>query len=240
MENLFKRLLAVQADIDAIEKGGKNESQGYAFVRAADVASTVRKALLKQGVYCATSVHAVGDPLVIERANKSPIIYANVTGTMTFVNVDEPTERITVNITGHGMAYGEDKGIYKAITGAIKYGLRTAFLIPDEKMDPEIDEVAPAAPTPLLVGQQPVPRPEAPKLASMATDKQKAMVRAEARKLATPLDGEAFRQFVAFVTGKHSSKDLEIGDIDAILLKFKNAELVEEFATATYGEAASS
>ena len=74
----------------------------------------------------------------------------------------------------------------------------------------------------------------------MATDKQKAMVRAEARKLTPPLDGEAFRQFVYFVTGKHSSKDLEIGDIDKILLKFKETGLVEEFATATYGEASSS
>lgn len=242
--NLYQRLLAVQADIDAVEKGGTNTAQGYDYVRATDVASAVRKALIKHGVYCSTSLNSDRVPIVIERPNKSPIIYATVDGVMNFINVDDPNERTAVSIVGHGLNYGGDKGIYAAITGAIKYGLRTAFLIPDEN-DPEVPEVeithivpgnlAPATTVlPVLVGQPPTPRADEPKVASMATDRQKAMIRAEARKVG--LDGDAFKAFVAMTTGKTTSKDLEIGDIDIVLTKIKDAELVEQFATATYGE----
>jgi hypothetical protein len=258
--NLFQRLLAVQADIDRVEKGGTNETQGYAFVRASDVASAVRKAMIAHGVYCSTSITSTQDVRVIDRPNKSPILYAELNGEMTFINVDDPKDQLTVGIAGHGMAYGEDKGIYKAITGAIKYGLRTAFLIPDDS-DPEAEKPAISSgfisALPLtrkdvglpfpdhagmsvdevpLIGQKPVSRPETPKLASMATDRQKALLRAKGREVG--LEGDAFKAFVAMTTGKTTSKDLEIGDVDRVLLKFADKELVEQFATATYGETA--
>ena len=70
----------------------------------------------------------------------------NVTGTMnyvqltimvTFIDADSG-DRVTVQGIGWGSDTG-DKAPYKALTGAIKYCLRMAFVIPDES-DPENDK----------------------------------------------------------------------------------------------------
>lgn len=229
-KNLYQRLLAIQSEIDGIEKAGTNESQGYKFLRAVDVTKVVRTLLVKHGVYVATGLRQMQHPQVIDRPNKSAFILATVDGTMTFVNVDVPTETLVIDITGSGGAFGEDKGAYKAITGAIKYGLRAAFLIPDEADDPEVTvtDTVVVPPPPIFIPTV------VNHTTNLASDKQKAMVRAEARKQG--LEGENLRAFMLLTTGKQSSKQLEIGDIDILLMKLGDAELVNDFATATIGE----
>ncbi len=258
--------LALAVDmIDGIDKKGRNEAQGYDFLRAVDVTRAVREVLVNVGVYAAVSIDRQ-TTTIIPRDTKPPLILSDVEGAITFHNTATPGESITIRAAGQGADYGGDKATPKAITSLIKYALRSAFLIPDETTDPENDSaehppVVSAEQPPLRTAERPVtgrtaappisarpphdqmidgparpvpPRPEpAPALAS---DTMKAKLRVEARKVG--LDGPAFKAFMVAVTGKASSKELTIGDIDRALAKLKDSELVAEFATATYGEQA--
>lgn len=227
--------LALAVDlIDGIDKRGRNDAQGYDFIRAVDVTRVVRDVLVNVGVYAAVSIDRQ-TTTIIPRDTKPPVILSDVEGTLTFYNTATPSESITIRAVGQGADYGGDKATPKAVTSLIKYGLRAAFLIPDET-DPENDSaeqppVAPASQSPAPPAQ---PRPTPPP--ALASDTMKAKLRVEARKVG--LDGPAFKAFMVAVTGKASSKELTIGDIDRALAKLKDAELVTEFATATYGEQA--
>ena len=229
--------LALAVDmIDGIDKKGRNEAQGYDFLRAVDVTRAVREVLVNVGVYAAVSIDRQ-TTTIIPRDTKPPLILSDVEGAITFHNTAAPGESITIRAAGQGADYGGDKATPKAITSLIKYALRSAFLIPDETTDPENDAVeqplaAPADRPAAAVTAPPRPEP-APALAS---DTMKAKLRVEARKVG--LDGPAFKAFMVAVTGKASSKELTIGDIDRALAKLRDSELVAEFATATYGEQA--
>ena len=135
MKELAKKLVLAVKAIDAVEKRGKNEKQGYAYVKATDVASVVRTVLADHGVAFTY------DCIETERWEKQ----TNAGGLLFFVQLkiavtftdQETGDSITAGGFGWGMDSG-DKAIYKAMTGALKYALRMNFLIPDE-LDPEND-----------------------------------------------------------------------------------------------------
>jgi hypothetical protein len=139
---LARKMVAAVADIDAVEKHGRNDVQKYAYVKAADVAIEVRRAFKKHGIAFA---YSVGSAERWDAPTKSG-------GTMQFVQLhidatftDADTgESLTVGGIGWGSDTG-DKAPYKAMTGALKYILRMNCLIPDES-DPENDRDEKATP----------------------------------------------------------------------------------------------
>lgn len=149
MKELAKKLVLAVKAIDAVEKRGKNEKQGYAYVRATDVASTVREVLAEQGIAFTY------DCIDTERWEK----VTNSGGTLFFVQLkiavtfteQDSGDSVTVGAIGWGMDSG-DKAIYKAMTGALKYALRMNFLIPDE-LDPENDSDHPTEPRKEVIRQ---------------------------------------------------------------------------------------
>jgi ERF superfamily len=129
------KLVAAMKAIDAVGKRGHNVKHDYDYVKAADVANEVRKALNDAGIAFTYS-------LVREEHWEKPTLsggllyFCQLIVEMSFID-SETGESLSVNGVGWGTDT-MDKAPYKAMTGALKYGLRMNFLIPDES-DPEND-----------------------------------------------------------------------------------------------------
>jgi hypothetical protein len=135
MKSLGKKLVLAMKAIDAVEKSGKNEKQGYKYVKATDVAREVRGALAAQGIafgYSVTKMDRWTQPTLSGGTMNFVELWADVT-----FSDSESDESVTYGGVGWGMDTG-DKGPYKAMTGLLKYALRMNFMIPDES-DPESD-----------------------------------------------------------------------------------------------------
>lgn len=133
---LLAKLAKIVAAIDHVEKSGRNEFHKYNYVRAADVAWVVRKALSEQNIYLVSDVVEVRNYEI--PAKEGMMQAVDVKMEFSLFDGDSPeTSPVVLHAWGTGTDKG-DKAIYKAQTGALKYGLRHAFLIPDES-DPEAD-----------------------------------------------------------------------------------------------------
>ena len=134
---LVQKLVKVYEEVDHVEKRGKNAAQDYKYVKAGDLAHAVRNALLKLNVYAQAVFSDVRPWNFTTSSGKSQNAF-DVLCTLTFIDGDNPegTKYISTGI-GSGADFG-DKGIFKAQTGALKYALRNAFLVPDDT-DPEND-----------------------------------------------------------------------------------------------------
>lgn len=133
-KNIYRRLADVVGDMGHIEKNGHNSSQNYDYVQASDVLAAVRPLFLKHGLVV---VPDVGTLHSIDPSPKGTQLITTVGITFTVVNVDTPEERFTFNSIGSG-ADSNDKGVFKAITGGIKYGLMELLMLSTGD-DPERD-----------------------------------------------------------------------------------------------------
>lgn len=137
--NLTQKLIQVYEKVDHIEKRGHNKNQNYDYVRAADMIHAIRKALLELNVYAEVNMFNERQYTIArEKAPNAPFAAIDVRCVMVFRDADSG-DTLTASGVGTGADVG-DKAAYKAQTGAIKYALRNAFLIPDEASDPEADE----------------------------------------------------------------------------------------------------
>ena len=134
--NVYQRLLKVVAEVNHVDKSGRNEFHKYDYVKAADLAHPIRNALTENGVFAEFDITSeVWDKLVTRNGEAQ---HCKVVGSIVFINVDTPTDRTEAKrCIGEGSDNG-DKASYKAMTGAVKYALRNAFLVPDQA-DPEAD-----------------------------------------------------------------------------------------------------
>lgn len=115
---LREKLHAIMAEVNFIEKDKTNEHFNYEYASEQAIKEALHPQLVKHKVLFAmdvTDVHKEGSITTIR------VVY-------TFTDV-ETGEEITRTFAGCG-ADNQDKGLYKAITGAIKYILTTTFLIP--------------------------------------------------------------------------------------------------------------
>lgn len=134
--SLAKKMVAAMGDIEAVTKTGKNEKQGYKYVKAADVANEVRKVLVKHGIAMFYSVESSSR---WEKPTNSggSMFFCELLVRVTFEDMDSGETMVQ-----QGIGWGADtleKAPYKAMTGALKYVLRMTFLIPDEE-DPENEQ----------------------------------------------------------------------------------------------------
>jgi hypothetical protein len=136
---LLEKMLEIYKTVDFIPKNGYNKSQSYKFMRAADVVIELRKNLIAQRVYVEVNYGFSGPAYTIarEKAPNAPFSAVSVVCTLVFHDLDS-TQTLTASGVGTGCDTN-DKAGYKAMTGALKYALKNAFLVPDEA-DPEGDE----------------------------------------------------------------------------------------------------
>ncbi|MED1950474.1 ERF family protein [Brevibacillus centrosporus] len=133
---LVKKLARVMQDVKYIQKKGYNSFHKYKYATEADVAEKVREILSEQNVIMIPNMtsHSVREHLT-SKGNREYIVTVN----MEFKFIDGDTgEELIFHMVGEGQDAG-DKATYKAITGAQKYALMKAFMIPTGD-DPEADE----------------------------------------------------------------------------------------------------
>ncbi|KYG28139.1 ERF family protein [Alkalihalobacillus trypoxylicola] len=132
---LVKKLARVMKEVKSIPKNGFNKFHKYNYVLESDVAEKVREILADENIMMIPNMTYQS---VREHKNHKGNIEYIATVVMEFTFYDGDTgEEICFQVPGEGQDAG-DKAIYKAITGAQKYAMMKAFMIPTGD-DPETD-----------------------------------------------------------------------------------------------------
>lgn len=138
MNNLkiLTKLHSIQSKIEKMEKDGKNSFQHYNYLSETQITIKMKHLLDEQKVLFIPSSKVIGSK---EWDNSKGVkqILTGVEVSYRFYDVDSG-EFIEGVAAGQGVDSG-DKGVYKAITGAIKYIYMKTFNIPTGD-DPEKDD----------------------------------------------------------------------------------------------------
>lgn len=174
-KNLYAKLAEVMAEIGYVEKRGHNTFHGYRYVTEADLVDAVRDKLAARNVVVLPSLTGIEErPIKTAKGKDSTITTARVA--FTFCDGDTGQTH-TAEWAGAGDDPA-DKGLYKAMTGAAKYFLMKAFLIPtgdDPEADAGTDERSSG-------GQASAPPPPEPKISE--DDARKLYAEAQAANIA--------------------------------------------------------
>lgn len=135
-KTLVKKLAQVMQQVKYIQKRGYNTFNNYKYATESDVAEKIREELAAQNVVMIPSVVSHSTREHTNRKGNTEYI-STVKMDFTFIDGDSG-EQFVFSMVGEGQDAG-DKGPYKAITGAQKYALMKAFMIPTGD-DPEADE----------------------------------------------------------------------------------------------------
>lgn len=127
--NIYQRISAIMADISNVAKEDKKVNNQYTFVSHDAVTAALHPLLVEHGV--------VAVPSVTERTQDGN--RTDVTLETTFVNIDNPEDKISIISFGYGIDQ-QDKGPGKAVSYAYKYGLLKMFALGTGD-DPEKDNV---------------------------------------------------------------------------------------------------
>ena len=133
-KTLTSKLLEVSKAIKYLEKDKTNKMQGYSYLSEAKIKETIKKAFEDSGIIFNYSTESVREYEVSPTRNGTKQFVTIANGKYSFIDVDSDHE-LNGTWFGSGTDTG-DKGLYKAITGGIKYVLNTNFLIPTGD-DPE-------------------------------------------------------------------------------------------------------
>lgn len=140
--NIYESINAVMADIGAIGKNSKNQTQGFMFRGIDAVMNALAPALIKHKVFVVPEILTQTRE---ERTNAkgTTLIYSICQVKYTFYAEDG--SNISAVVIGEGMDTG-DKATNKAMSIAFKYACFQTFCIPTEEMvdpDAESHEVKP-------------------------------------------------------------------------------------------------
>jgi len=134
-ETIHNKLAKILGEISRVPKNGYNTHHKYPYVTESDLLDYIRPLLAKHGISITVSVENVVD-------------FPNLTGSSSFITqveclitITDGIQSITTKAFGRGIDT-QEKGIYKAITGAIKYWLFKNFLVSTGD-DPETDTKEP-------------------------------------------------------------------------------------------------
>jgi len=122
--SLLTKLAAVRSEIGAIEKRGRNNHHHYDYVKAEDVTQRVRELFADQGLVL------LPECVNHERHGNMTVAHLNIT----IADTESGEERAFAWVSEGSDS--QDKGIYKAYTGGMKYFLMNLLMIPSTE-DPE-------------------------------------------------------------------------------------------------------
>ena len=144
MKNILKKIYLIQKDIDVIPKEGFNNFNKYNYLMEAQVTTKIKELLDKHQVVFNYS-SKVTETKDYQGAKGDTQFLVTVEVIYSFYDV-ESGESFCGIACGQGSDKG-DKGVYKAITGAIKYVYMKTFNIPTgdncEKYSPKNTNYAP-------------------------------------------------------------------------------------------------
>jgi len=127
MKAILKKLHAIMSEVDFIEKDKKNDHFKYTYASEYAIKTALHEKLVAHGVLFTLSATDVKKDDQITTVNFH----------YRFIDI-ESAEELVGTFAGQGQD-NADKGVWKAVTGAIKYILTSTFLIPTGD-DPEADE----------------------------------------------------------------------------------------------------
>lgn len=140
-ESFYERLLGVIQGASYVQKKGKNKEQNYNYAMEADFLELVKPLLIKAGIVPIPTYTVIGNEQVQTQAGKPANL---VTVDLSLILQDAySAERVVVQSIGQGRD-PQDKACYKAMTGAMKYALAKAFLVPTGDDPEEESEETPA------------------------------------------------------------------------------------------------
>ncbi len=160
---IYKRLIAINKDVRAIDKSRKNQQQGFVFRGIDDIMNELHASFAAHGVIilprCIESVVDEGT------TSRGGVMYrVRLTCEYTFVADDGSS--VTASAIGEAMDSG-DKAHNKAMSIALKYILLQMFLIPT-KEDKDPDAITPPATNGFAKPQQPAAPSVDPKMVAKA------------------------------------------------------------------------
>lgn len=140
MENLpigiYKKMHEIMKRVAYLEKAGKNTQQNYKYLSERQIKEELHKTFVELGVVPHFSSREVSFESVGRTKSGADMWLTKVETTFRFTDVDDGSF-VEGTMPGQGSDTG-DKGVYKAITGSIKYALSSEFLIASGD-DPEED-----------------------------------------------------------------------------------------------------
>ena len=146
-KTIYQKMHAIMSEVGVIEKDKTNSFQKYEYASEFAIKKHLQPLLVKHGVLFNISI--VEQSVIEGKDSKGQDKLTTLAKfRYSFTSVDD-AQQIEGEFFGQGQDAG-DKGLYKAITGAIKYILTSSFLIPTGD-DPESDTSprnAPVRPTP--------------------------------------------------------------------------------------------
>jgi hypothetical protein len=137
IDKLAPALIAAQSEMGGVGKSGTNTFDRYSYATLEDYVKAIRKPLAKHGLSIVTSV-MFPERLEPRKTAKGNLEHAVNVG-ITIRLVHESGQWIETQSMGEGQDRA-DKALYKAITGARKYGLASLFNLATTD-DPESDEL---------------------------------------------------------------------------------------------------
>lgn len=133
---IYKLMGAVLADIGAVDKMQKNNSQGYKFRGVDDVYNAVHSAVKKHGIFCLPEIKKIIFREKIKSAKGQEGWHQILEISYKFCAPDGSFVECTV--WGESADYGSDKTTNKCMSIAHKYALFQVFMIPvSEIEDPD-------------------------------------------------------------------------------------------------------
>ncbi len=146
LKNLAAKMIHVMREVEFIQKNGFNKFYQYKYATEADVAAALSHAMEKHNIFMFSSVLDRQCEKYQTRSNKEAFLIT-VKLQVVFIDADSG-ETFISTFFGDG-AGSDDKGVYKAITGAQKYALMKTFLVesgddPERNNQREMEQQAPA------------------------------------------------------------------------------------------------
>lgn len=142
----------VMREVKYLQKTGKNKFHDYKYASEADMKAAIQPAMAKHGLALLPS-SITFTTVEVHKTSKGKEQY-RTDMRVQFKLLHTSGEHESVEAIGCGID-GEDKGVYKAMTGAIKYAMHSVFLIPTGE-DPEKDENATQHEQPTMRYEQPL------------------------------------------------------------------------------------
>lgn len=122
---IYRKLLAIMQDVAYIKKDKRNEFHRYNYASEAAIKERMHEALVTHGVVFTANVNSVQERTGLGKEGKESLTTISVDYAFTD---SESGDQHLGQFAGTGID-SADKGLYKAITGAIKYIMTTTFMI---------------------------------------------------------------------------------------------------------------
>lgn len=116
--NIYKRVNLVMKEVTYVQKENKKVNNQYTFVSHDAVARTLHEPMATHGIVMIPTI------VDLEQDGNRTKVKMDIS----FVNIDNPTDKITITQYGYGID-PQDKGIGKAQSYAVKYALLKLFCL---------------------------------------------------------------------------------------------------------------